>query len=119
MLTLGHAPIATYSQVDLPDRPRAKPRPCSCRPSLVPREPFASRPLLVRAGLHRIHFHDLRHSTATLLLSLGVPPKIVQEFLGHVHISITMDLYSHSMPTLQQEAMAKLGLLLAPAPGSR
>jgi len=43
-----------------------------------------------------------------MLLSLGVHPKVVQEILGHSQISMTMDIYSHVLPTMQQEAMRKL-----------
>ena len=70
-------------------------------------------PLLKRAGLPIIRFHDLRHSTATLLLSLGKNPKVVQELLGHSQISITMDIYSHALPTMQREAMDDLNQLLS------
>jgi integrase len=62
-------------------------------------------PLLERAGLPRIRFHDLRHSAATLLLGLGIHPKIVSEMLGHSQIAITLDLYSHVTATMQQEAV--------------
>lgn len=65
--------------------------------------------LLKKAGLPDIRFHDLRHSAATLLLSMGVHPKVVQEILGHSEISMTMDIYSHVLPTMQKEAMDKLG----------
>jgi integrase len=64
--------------------------------------------LLQRAGLPDIRFHDLRHSVATLLLSIGTHPKVVQELLGHGQIGMTMDTYSHVMPTLQRDTMAKL-----------
>ena len=64
--------------------------------------------LLKQAGLPDIRFHDLRHSAATLLLSLGIHPKVVQELLGHTQISITMDVYSHVLPGMQQDAMGKL-----------
>jgi integrase len=64
--------------------------------------------LLKKAGLPDIRFHDLRHSAATLLLSVGVHPKAVQEILGHSQISITMDVYSHVLPGMQQEAMSRL-----------
>lgn len=64
--------------------------------------------LLQEADLPHIRFHDLRHSAATILLSLGVHPKVVQEILGHSEISMTLDTYSHVLPTLQQDAMAKL-----------
>ncbi len=64
--------------------------------------------LLKKAGLPDIRFHDLRHSAATLLLSVGVHPKVVQEILGHSQISITMDVYSHVLPGMQQEAMSRL-----------
>jgi integrase len=68
--------------------------------------------LLNKAGLPDIRFHDLRHSVATMLLSLGTHPKVVQELLGHHSISITMDTYSHVMPTMQKNVMARLDDLL-------
>ena len=64
--------------------------------------------LLKKANLPDIRFHDLRHSAATLLLSMGTHPKVVQELLGHSQISMTMDIFSHVMPTMQKEAMTKL-----------
>ena len=56
------------------------------------------------AGLPIIRFHDLRHTAATLMLQAGIHPKIVQETLGHADISLTMNTYSHALPTLQREA---------------
>jgi integrase len=70
------------------------------------------RPILQKAGLPIIRFHDLRHSAASLLLSLDVHPKIVQELLGHSQISLTLDTYSHVLPSLQAEAVNRLGTLL-------
>jgi integrase len=70
--------------------------------------------LLQKAGLPDIRFHDLRHSTATLLLTEGVHPKIVQEILGHSDISMTMDIYSHVLPGMQQDAMDRLHDALNP-----
>ena len=64
--------------------------------------------LLKRAGLPEIRFHDLRHSAATILLSMGVHPKVVQELLGHNQISMTMDIYSYALPTMQKDAVIKL-----------
>ena len=64
--------------------------------------------LLKQAGLPDIRFHDLRHSAASLLLSLEVHPKVVQELLGHTQIGITMDVYSHLLPGMQKDAMSKL-----------
>jgi integrase len=71
------------------------------------------KPLLKRAGLPNIRFHDLRHSAATLLLTLGEHPKVVQERLGHATIAITMDIYSHVMPDMQRGAATKLDALFA------
>jgi integrase len=62
-------------------------------------------PLLEKAGLPRMRFHDLRHSAATLLLRMGVHPKIVSELLGHTQIGITLDLYSHVTATMQRDAI--------------
>lgn len=64
--------------------------------------------LLEKACLPHIRFHDLRHSAATLLMSQGVHPKVVQEFLGHSTITMTMDTYSHVLPSMQQDAISKL-----------
>jgi site-specific recombinase XerD len=68
--------------------------------------------LLDTAQLDRRGFHALRHSTATLLLTAGVNPKVVQELLGHSQISLTLDTYSHVVPTLLEEAGDKLLRLL-------
>ena len=68
-------------------------------------------PLLKRAGLLRVRFHDLRHTAATLLLDEGVHPKIVSEMLGHSTISITLDLYSHVTPSMQEQAAQALDSL--------
>lgn len=62
------------------------------------------KPLLERAGLPSIRFHDLRHTCATLLLGKGVHPKLVQTQLGHASIGITMDLYSHWSPAMGDQA---------------
>jgi integrase len=63
------------------------------------------KPLLRTAGLPYTNFHTLRHTAATLLLTEGVHPKIVQEMLGHSTISITLDTYSHVLPNMQREAV--------------
>ncbi|MFM7101017.1 MAG: site-specific integrase, partial [Verrucomicrobiota bacterium] len=63
-------------------------------------------------GLSRIRFHDLRHTSATLLLAQGVHPKVVQERLGHSQISVTLDTYSHVLPTMQAEAAGKFDDML-------
>ena len=60
------------------------------------------------ASLPPMRFHDLRHSAATFLLSMGVHPKVVQEILGHSNISMTMDTYSHVLPSMQIDAMDKI-----------
>ncbi len=69
--------------------------------------------LLEKAGLPDIRFHDLRHSAASLFLAMDVHPKIVQEILGHSEISMTMDIYSHVLPTMQKNAMDKLNQAFA------
>jgi integrase len=64
--------------------------------------------LLAAKKLPRTRFHDLRHAHATHLLGSGVHPKIASERLGHSRVGITLDLYSHVMPGMQEEAVAKL-----------
>ena len=71
-------------------------------PTNLRKRSFAS--LLKRAGVPKIHFHDLRHTCATLLLSRNVHPKYVQELLGHANISITLDTYSHVIPGMGDQA---------------
>jgi integrase len=68
----------------------------------------AFHPLLKRAGLPQVRFHDLRHTCATLLLGRGVNPKVVSELLGHSTVAITLDLYSHVLPTMQEAAATAL-----------
>ena len=65
------------------------------------------RNLLKEAGLPHMHFHDLRHSAATILLCMGVNIKAIQELLGHSDISITLRTYSHLLPSMQQEVVEK------------
>ena len=69
--------------------------------------------LLRRAGLPSIRFHDLRHTAATLMLTAGVNPKVVSEMLGHTSVAITLDRYSHVMPTMQAEAVRRLDGVLS------
>lgn len=80
------------------------------RKSNVARRSF--QPLLKQAGLPRIRFHDLRHTAASLLLARGVHPKVVQERLGHATIAITLDTYSHVIPSMQKAAAAELDALV-------
>lgn len=68
--------------------------------------------VLKRAGLPHIRFHDLRHTAATLLLSARVNPKVVSEMLGHASITITLDIYSHVLPDMQQDAADAMGRFL-------
>jgi len=75
------------------------------------RRPFL--PLLTRAELARIRFHDLRNTAASLLLGRGIHPKIVSELLGHSTIAITLDTYSHVIPTMQRQAAAAMDAILS------
>ena len=67
---------------------------------------------LKAAGLPNIRFHDLRHTAATLMLQQGINPKVVQERLGHSDISLTLNTYSHVLPSMQEEAAEKMDELL-------
>jgi len=62
--------------------------------------------------LPRIRLYDLRHSHATLLLAENEHPKVVSERLGHASVTLTLDTYSHVLPTMQQGATARLEKLL-------
>jgi integrase len=71
---------------------------------------------LIRASdLPRLRFHDLRHAHATHLLASGVHPKVASERLGHSRVGITLDLYSHVMPGMQEDAVAKVDAALRAA----
>jgi integrase len=71
------------------------------------------KPFLDRAGLPKIRFHDLRHTCATLMLCGGIHPKVVQELLGHASVTITLDTYSHVLPTMPGEAAGKMDSMLS------
>lgn len=60
-----------------------------------------------------MNFHGLRHTHATLLLGMGVHPKVVSERLGHASVVLTLDTYSHAVPSMQADAAAKLGAFLS------
>ncbi len=69
--------------------------------------------ILAKAGVPNQRFHDLRHAAASLLLAQGVSPRVVMELLGHSRIGITMDTYSHVIPSLMREAADKMDQILA------
>ncbi|MCE5254907.1 MAG: tyrosine-type recombinase/integrase, partial [Actinomycetia bacterium] len=72
--------------------------------------------LVKKRGI-RCRFHDLRHTHASQLLKAGVPVKVVSERLGHSTTSITMDIYAHTLPNMQAEAVAKIDAALGKAIG--
>jgi integrase len=69
--------------------------------------------LLVEANLPDIRFHDLRHTSASLMLKQGVSAKVVQERLGHSDITLTLNTYSHLLPGIQEEAAEKMDEITA------
>jgi integrase len=89
-----------------------------CGPAGAPLQPEVLRvrhfyPLLERAGLPRVVFHELRHSAATILIAAGVPLAVVSRLLGHASIRITADLYGHIAVEDQAAATAAMGRLLS------
>ena len=66
------------------------------------------KPLLREVGLPNIRLYDLRHTSATLALTVGVAPKVVSEQLGHASAAFTLDTYSHVLPHMQDEAASKM-----------
>ena len=68
---------------------------------------LAFRRLVQRLGLGHVRLHDLRHTMASLYLEQGVNPKTVSERLGHASVTITLDLYSHCLPGVQEAAAAQ------------
>src|SRR5262249_9689964 len=70
---------------------------------------------IIRSGLPRIRFHDLRHTHASHMLASGVHPKIASERLGHSRVGITLDLYSHVTEGLQDDAVARVDAAMTTA----
>jgi len=68
--------------------------------------------LIKAAGVKRIKFHGMRHTVATLMLAAGVPPHVVQRRLGHAKIEMTLGIYAHALPSMQQAAAEKLAAML-------
>ena len=109
-----------FSSVQASDEhPRSRRRPSGSldlpRPGPLRKNNFTRRswwPLRERVGLEGVRFLDLRHTAATLLLSAGVHPKVVQERLGHSTVALTLDVYSHVLGSLQREAADKLDEVL-------
>lgn len=66
-----------------------------------------------KAGIHGATIHSLRHTYATRLFELGVPAKTVSELLGHKNVAYTLNIYTHVLPEVKQEAVQKLDYLLA------
>ena len=66
-------------------------------------------------GLLPIRLHDLRHTAATLALTAGIHPKVVSVPLGHASVGITLDTYSHVLPTMQAEAVRAFDTLFQTA----
>jgi len=73
---------------------------------------LAFRRIIKKAGLRSLRIHDLRHTHATLMLKAGIHPKVVSERLGHASIGITLDIYSHVLPGIQEEAAEKFDRIL-------
>jgi integrase len=72
----------------------------------------AFRRLLSRSGVRPIRLHDLRHTCATLLLARGVSARVVMDVLGHSQIAVTMNIYGHVIPAMQQSAANEIDAAL-------
>jgi len=75
------------------------------------------RRILKEAGLPQIRLYDLRHTAATLALSAEVPVKVVSEMLGHSSVALTLDVYSHVLPHMQEDAARRMAALLEDSGG--
>jgi len=71
--------------------------------------------IVKRAGLENVRFHDLRHTFASLMLLRGAKPKVISEAPGHSSVAFTMDVYSHIIEGMQQDAMMLLDEVLPKA----
>ena len=77
------------------------------------------KPILTGAGLPSLGLYTLRHTCATLLLLADQPAKVVSERLGHSSITLTLDTYSHVLPTMQKKAAEVMGTILGSAEGRK
>jgi integrase len=68
---------------------------------------------LANAGLPRVRVHDLRHTTASVLLAAGTHPKVVQDLLGDSTITLTLDTYKHLTQPLHEQAAQTIDALLS------
>ena len=75
--------------------------------------------LVAKTEIPKIRFNDLRHSHATAMLATGVHPKVASERLEHSKVGITLDLYSHVLPGMQEDAVAKVDAALQAARNKR
>ena len=69
---------------------------------------------VIRHKLPRIPVHGLRHTWATIALQSGVHPRVVQERLGHSNIAITLQTYSHVLPTMHDDAAVTVAARFMP-----
>lgn len=72
--------------------------------------------IIASGGLRPIRLHSLRHTTATLLKDLGVPPKDAMEILGHARMAVTMEIYTGADDASRRVALSKLGALFGTDP---
>ena len=70
--------------------------------------------VLKNAGLPSIRFHDLRHTSISILLEMGLPVNTVQQRSGHSKPSVTTDIYGHAMARSQDEAAQKIEAVITP-----
>jgi len=77
------------------------------------------KPILAWADWPDVRCYDLRHTSATLLLLADQPAKVVSERLGHSSITLTLDTYSHVLPTMPKRAADVMGAILGVAQGRK
>jgi integrase len=75
-------------------------------PTIIVRRYFHQ--MLAEAGIRRLRFHDLRHSTATILLAQGETVRYTQRQMRHSSASITLDCYAHILPDTGQQVTQRL-----------
>jgi integrase len=68
--------------------------------------------ILAKCELPHMRFHDLRHTCASLLLAQGTDPRTIMETLGHSQITLTLNTYSHVLPSLQRDAADRMQQLI-------
>jgi integrase len=76
-------------------------------------------PVISKAKIEKIRFHDLRHTSVSMLIAKNVPVKYIQKQVGHTSIQVTMDRYGHLLPEVEQQGIDAINNILKKESGTK